>query len=244
MSEYVKHDCNLARINIFLEAQNARECLKVTREFTVDDKTTWKINDKKLSLKEMLEHIKPFNIQVDNLCQFLPQDRVQDFAKMNKQDLLKQTQVAVCRTDLLEKQTQLIDSRQRHNDLITKLNTCNQKLTDAVDANLRLQGKVKNFRKKKQYLERIRHIDRKIAWKIHSDLKDELQEVGRRRDQIKKDYLVRKEAVKPLENALNGARRSVQALQGKITEIVSLVSKNLLFHRFKIKLKMILRVCW
>ena len=31
------------------------------------------------------------DIQVDNLCQFLPQDRVQDFAKMNKQQLLENT---------------------------------------------------------------------------------------------------------------------------------------------------------
>jgi hypothetical protein len=41
-------------------------------------------------------------MQVDNLCQVLPQDRVSDFSKMNPQALLQATQTAVwCRCQLL-----------------------------------------------------------------------------------------------------------------------------------------------
>lgn len=35
------------------------------------------------------------NIQVGNLCQFLPQDKVADFAKMSPQQLLESTEKAV-----------------------------------------------------------------------------------------------------------------------------------------------------
>jgi hypothetical protein len=35
------------------------------------------------------------HIQVDNLCQFLPQDKVPEFAKMDAQTLLQATQLAV-----------------------------------------------------------------------------------------------------------------------------------------------------
>jgi chromosome segregation ATPase len=35
------------------------------------------------------------SIQVDNLCQFLPQDRVADFSKMNPQLLLENTEKCV-----------------------------------------------------------------------------------------------------------------------------------------------------
>ena len=35
------------------------------------------------------------NIQLSNLCQFLPQERVSDFAKMNKIELLENTELAV-----------------------------------------------------------------------------------------------------------------------------------------------------
>jgi chromosome segregation ATPase len=36
------------------------------------------------------------NIQVGNLCQFLPQEKVADFAKLNSEDLLENTEKAVC----------------------------------------------------------------------------------------------------------------------------------------------------
>ena len=35
------------------------------------------------------------NIQVGNLCQFLPQEKVADFAKMTPEDLLENTEKAV-----------------------------------------------------------------------------------------------------------------------------------------------------
>jgi chromosome segregation ATPase len=38
------------------------------------------------------------NIQVDNLCQFLPQDRVADFSKMNPQLLLENTEKCIGKT--------------------------------------------------------------------------------------------------------------------------------------------------
>ena len=38
------------------------------------------------------------NIQVGNLCQFLPQDKVADFAKMSQAELLENTEKAVSQT--------------------------------------------------------------------------------------------------------------------------------------------------
>lgn len=35
------------------------------------------------------------NIQVANLCQFLPQEKVAEFARMNPQELLENTEKAV-----------------------------------------------------------------------------------------------------------------------------------------------------
>lgn len=43
------------------------------------------INGHKVSDQVYMAEIKLLNIQVDNMCQFLPQDRVQDFAKQNPQ---------------------------------------------------------------------------------------------------------------------------------------------------------------
>lgn len=49
----------------------------------------------------MKEVAKELNIQLDNLCQFLPQDMVVEFAKCDPKTLLEQTQKAVGDEDLV-----------------------------------------------------------------------------------------------------------------------------------------------
>lgn len=61
-----------------------------------------KVENKPTTKAVFLKVIAQFNIQVDNLCQFLPQDRVQDFTKMNAQDLLQNTQISVCPPETAE----------------------------------------------------------------------------------------------------------------------------------------------
>ena len=45
--------------------------------------------------KDVVETVGLMNVQMNNLCQFLPQDKVVEFAKMNPQQLLEATEKAV-----------------------------------------------------------------------------------------------------------------------------------------------------
>ena len=55
----------------------------------------WTYNGKSVKEDCVKEVVTKLNIQVDNLCQILPQERVQDFVKMNAQALLEGTEKAV-----------------------------------------------------------------------------------------------------------------------------------------------------
>lgn len=48
-----------------------------SRYFDSSGKSVWKINGKDVTGKAYLQQVSEYNIQIDNLCQFLPQDRVQ-----------------------------------------------------------------------------------------------------------------------------------------------------------------------
>jgi hypothetical protein len=48
-----------------------------------------------LLILQVEDLVTKLNIQVDNLCQFLPQDRVADFSKMNSHQLLENTEKCV-----------------------------------------------------------------------------------------------------------------------------------------------------
>jgi chromosome segregation ATPase len=51
----------------------------------------WQLNNKTTTLKEVKEVMNSLNIDVDNLCTFMPQDRVSAFTQMNSKKLLQNT---------------------------------------------------------------------------------------------------------------------------------------------------------
>jgi chromosome segregation ATPase len=60
----------------------------------------WFLNDQTATHKEIKELMHSLGVQVDNLCQFLPQDKVADFAALSPVELLAQTQKAVGSEDM------------------------------------------------------------------------------------------------------------------------------------------------
>lgn len=58
-------------------------------------KSKWWLNGQSVIEKRIHELVKSLNIQTDNLVQFLPQDKVHDFSKMNSKELLVRTVDAV-----------------------------------------------------------------------------------------------------------------------------------------------------
>ena len=97
LGEFVKHGSKSARIQIELAADPARHSANpvVTTKITKEgSKAEYLIDDRKSNKKGVQELAQSFNIQVDNLCQFLPQDRVVEFAGLSPVDLLTETQRA------------------------------------------------------------------------------------------------------------------------------------------------------
>ncbi|KAH1016117.1 hypothetical protein HUJ04_007390 [Dendroctonus ponderosae] len=219
ISEYVKHNCNTAEINIQLQGSTENSFIKVTRQFDIHDKSQWKLDGNVCSFGNIQDCIKYFNIQVDNLCQFLPQDRVADFAKLNKKELLRETQIALCRDDLLEKQQSLIEARAKHRSLLEQLNKHTQNLQESHDANCRLEGKVKNFNEMKKYKEMIADIDRQIAWIEYEDKRDKLTEIKKDKQSAQAIYDKYRQEMKPLEKEIHAHRASLNDFQQKNSKI-------------------------
>ncbi|KAJ8979328.1 hypothetical protein NQ317_006942, partial [Molorchus minor] len=192
ISEYVKHDCDYAMINVILQDERENSYIKVTREFDKHDKSSWKLNSRKVKLDEVLQCIEKFNIQVNNLCQFLPQDKVQDFAKLNKQQLLIETQRALCKFDLIEKQEELINSREQHKSLMTTMENYRQKLQDTQDAN---------------------HIERKVTWTIYEDIRVRLTEIKTDKNKAQVLYDKFRSTMEPMEQEMGAFRRQITVLQ-------------------------------
>lgn len=103
ISEYVKHGCDTAEIEIELQKKERMDRNPIIRHTIKREgnKSAWQLNGRNTTHKEVLSFVKSFNIQIDNLCQFLPQDRVADFAKMTSIEKLEETQKAAAHPRLI-----------------------------------------------------------------------------------------------------------------------------------------------
>ena len=67
------------------------------------------MNGKNATQQAALEVVKRFNIQVNNLCTFLPQEKVGKFTELDPQKLLAETMLALSSSNLTEDHQKLID---------------------------------------------------------------------------------------------------------------------------------------
>jgi len=103
LSEFVKHGCSEAEIEIELKGHQGNTNPIIRRNIRREgNKSSWHIDGQSSTLKNVLALAKGFSIQIDNLCQFLPQDRVVEFAQLSPVELLASTQRAAAPPQMSE----------------------------------------------------------------------------------------------------------------------------------------------
>lgn len=75
----------------------------------IDHKSEWKINGKQVNKTDVKTLTSKLDIKVDNLCQFLPQDSVTQFVKMNNKELLLNTLKASGDSKLVDDLQKLVE---------------------------------------------------------------------------------------------------------------------------------------
>lgn len=105
---------------------------------------------------------------------FLPQDRVQDFTKMNPQELLHNTQISACAPEVNETFNKLVELRgiQKNN---TNINADIQtRLTDHRNRNEQLRALIESNKLKNQLIAKLDVLMKKRAWLEYDKAKEQL----------------------------------------------------------------------
>jgi len=110
-TDFIRTGANSATIEIELYGRENGNII-IYRKINKDG-STWKINNRLSNKKDVINLIKKLHIQVDNLCQFLPQDKVSSFAAMNSIQLLKETERAVGQDELVELHEKLAELKKQ-----------------------------------------------------------------------------------------------------------------------------------
>ncbi|XP_075160034.1 structural maintenance of chromosomes 5 isoform X3 [Haematobia irritans] len=245
IGDYVKngYDSSIVTVEVY---GHGEETIKYQRTFDKDGKSQFAVNSQTVTHKKFLESVDKFKIQVGNLCQFLPQDRVQDFAKMNPQEILSNTVNSVCGQDVIDNLKKLKELRNSQENGKSLYKTLLQKLESATvrvdelkqqleryNARKEIQDKLSVCSAKKLRLE-INEMQKKLA-EYEQDLglaKENLttyerdyQNILKKQanidtttDKIKKEIDEKDRNLKVADDKKNQIMKKIEVLKNKINE--------------------------
>ncbi|KIV77279.1 hypothetical protein PV11_09090 [Exophiala sideris] len=157
--EFIKHGCREATIEIELQrSASTRKNPVIVRVIKREgSKSVYTLNGGPSTGRAVQALANSFNIQIDNLCQFLPQDKVVEFAQMSPIELLVSTQRAVAGADMAK----------MHEDL-KKLRSAQ---SEALNMNKAEQERLANLENRQEMqrteVERMREralVQRRLDW--------------------------------------------------------------------------------
>ncbi|XP_073975871.1 structural maintenance of chromosomes 5 isoform X3 [Rhodnius prolixus] len=202
---------------------------------------SWKLHGKTASFKQVSEMIDKLNIQINNLCMILPQDRVQDFTKMNKKQLLEHTQKSVGNGDMAEIYDKLCTTRNSVKDLKIELKEKTQKYEEELQILKRMEVDVKSFRERQDALDKIEIMKKKEAWLAYEEKSASFIQLNAESKKFLSQYEESKQHLKPFLDVINEGRKKELALyskiksQNKVSSQAEMKQNDLKKHFLKIK---------
>ncbi|KAJ5166202.1 uncharacterized protein N7482_004983 [Penicillium canariense] len=249
LGEFVKHGCAEATIEIELAGQpklstNPVICRTIKRD---GNKSSFTVNGRNASPKQVSHLVQSFAIQVDNLCQFLPQDKVAEFAALTPVELLYSTQRAAAEPEMTVWHKNLKDLRAKQKQLELENRGDNETLANLKDRHEQQRAEVENMRlmavaqQKMELLEFCRPlVEYREYHRQFEEIKERKARVEREHEQLKADlepamravtakqrYLDqidlardhRKQRTQQLSDAASASARKVEELQNTIKDL-------------------------
>ncbi|NXE83490.1 SMC5 protein, partial [Cochlearius cochlearius] len=236
---FVKQGCLKGVVEI--ELSKTPDNIIITREIQVVNNTSaWFINRKPTTLKTVEEQIAALNIQVDNLCQFLPQDRVGEFAKLSKIELLEATEKSIGPPEMYQFHCELKNFREKERELevnmhiletgssgcreikvIKSNNLCRDKTNSLEKMRQRIERykqDVERYHERKRHLDLIEMLERKRPWVEYENVRQQHEEVKQSRDQAKEELKNLKEMQAPVTKKIEETEEYFKSLEVKIRD--------------------------
>ncbi|KAI4333084.1 hypothetical protein L6164_017934 [Bauhinia variegata] len=194
---YVKRGEESGYIKITLREDRKEEHFTIVRKINTNNKSEWLFNGKVVPRKDITDIIQRFNIQVNNLTQFLPQDRVCEFAKLTPVQLLEETEKAVGDPQLPIKHNALVQKSRALKDVQLTVEKNEETLNQLKERNAELEKDVERVRQREELLAKVESMKKKLPW-LRYDMKQAEYQKAKEREKDAKKAL--EEAAKHLQD--------------------------------------------
>lgn len=149
---------------------------------TASNKSDWYVDGRSTTKTDVLATVAEFNIDVGNLCSFLPQDKVHEFAKMTDAKRLVETEKAVGGAKLVRWHEKLNEYGKAAADIASSLKTKQEEKAHLEQRNQALQVDVQRFEERRQIEERIEKLNIMIHMADYNRKKQMVTELQQERE--------------------------------------------------------------
>ena len=172
----------------------------------------------------MVDLTRSLSIQIDNLCQFLPQDKVVEFAAMTPVELLKSTQRAVASQQMIDMHEELKDLGRKHQHVQAQFVADSDSLAN-LEGRQRLQeGDVDRIREREHTVKRVHDLEFSRPFAKYREMRGTVDGAKQRWKEAK-DELQRLEAeVEPAMRRVNAKQQYMEQTQLVVTDTKQLIN--------------------
>lgn len=189
------------------------------------NKTVFSVNGKPQGKKAVLELCRSLSIQIDNLCQFLPQDKVVEFAAMTPVELLRSTQRAVASQEMIDMHETLKDLRRKQKDIQAK-NTADQEQLDNLESRQRLQeADVERMRERELIETHVKMLEAARPFAAYRSARSAHGEAKEKRKAAQNELTRLQKEVEPSLRAANAKEQYKAQIAAVVTERKTAVSQ-------------------
>ncbi|EDV40819.1 uncharacterized protein Dana_GF23727 [Drosophila ananassae] len=164
VADYIQSNKTSATIVVRVYGRTAKTTEAFRRIINSNGSSIYSVNGENTTKKNFLATVASYNIQVSNLCQFLPQDRVQDFSKMNPQELLLNTMSSVCDDELTKSFNLLKQMRTKHANVNTDREKEKHDLQKKQKRLEQMQQSVEQYKERQEIQEKLKIFSVKKLW--------------------------------------------------------------------------------
>ncbi|WVZ24282.1 hypothetical protein V8G54_002826 [Vigna mungo] len=223
---YVKRGEESGYIKITLRGDHRNEHISVMRKISTNNKSEWLLNGSVVSKKDVAETIQRFNIQVNNLTQFLPQDRVCEFAKLTPVQLLEETEKAVGDPQLPEQHRTLVDKSRSLKHIELSLERNEGTLKQLKEQNAELETDVERVRQRDELLAKAESMKKKLPWLKYDMKQAEYREVKERENDAAKALEEAAKLLNDLKEPIMKQKEEKASLDAKCKRVSRIVNEN------------------
>lgn len=215
---FIKDNTNSGTIELELKDHNDGTII-ITTYLVKNKKTTWQINGSFVTESEIKKLLKSFNIQLDNLCQFLSQDRVSKFADLKSEDLLKEIERSYRNGELLEDHNEIIKLQAQINLQKKKFDESIKELDELKSKNDSLKEKADKFRHFKKLQLDYEKTEMVRPYVKVQDMKLANERYRTAYSEEKKNYSKFLKEIAPITNLLNASDQILVDTENQVNKI-------------------------